>query len=270
MLDDSHRIHFSESELSLCFPALSSSCTIVQGVSMTESTKTEKKVATELKSLINKEGYGYIYDNAYDVYNILLDKKIDKNIASALLYALVCDIARENKDDIKGEIGRVLSLNEEMSTSICNIFSSLYGSRSLSGMKKKEYLGLEEFCSKEWEMCASGAATWEYKYGSKTDYSFSYYFTLKVSDRALVEKDLRKKLEKNPFMKAEDIASAYEEEISSIIADDFEDYCTCDDYYPPVVEDFDGNCAYDMKDYLPKHGLELVSDEYEYHESDIY
>lgn len=93
---------------------------------------------------------------------------------------------------------------------------------------------------------------------------------MKVADRALVEKDLGERLEKNPFMKAEDIADYYESEICSIIASDFENYCTDDDYYPPVVEDFSGNCSYDMEKYLPKHGLEFVSDDYECDESDIY
>lgn len=239
---------------------------------MGKYTKTEKKVVDVLNDLINKEGYDYIYDNAWNVYNILLEKKIDKSMASLLLYALVSGLARENRYDIRGDVWRVLSLNKEMSASICNIFSALYNNPSHSDIEMKAYQGLEEFCSKEWEMCPSSEGTSEDKYGFNTDYGIRYYLTVKVVDRASVERYIRRKLKKNPFMQAEDIVSYYESKVSAVIAPMVEACCSVSDERIILsMEDFiSRSCVYEMDDYFEYCGLKVLSRDYEYYESDFY
>ncbi len=239
---------------------------------MGKYTKTEKKVVDVLNDLINKEGYDYIYDNAWDVYNILLEKKIDKKMASLLLYALVLGLARENRYDIRGDVWRVLSLNKEMSASICNIFSSLYNNPSPSDIEMKAYQGLEEFCSKEWEMCPSAEGTSEDKYGFYTDYAIRYYLTVKVVDRASVERGIRSKLKKNPFMQAEDIVSYYESKASAVIAPMVEACCSTSEgrLLLSMEEYISRNCVHEMDDYFEYRGLKVLSRDYEYYESDFY
>lgn len=229
-----------------------------------------EKTVGILKEFISGKGYDYIYDSAYTVYKALIKKNVDRTIAAATLYALVADTARKNKSDIKKEVAGKLFLNKEMSSIVSDIFSFLYDSTALWEMKKEEYRGLEEFLSTKWEIKSEGKATWQYKSGIKTDYSYTYVMKICVKDRSLVEKDLKERLKENPFLKAEDIRSYYEDKIDSIIRDDFVDYCTCDDYYPPVVEDFPSNILYNMEKFLPAHGLEMVDDAYDYHESDFY
>lgn len=52
-------------------------------------------------------------------------------------------------------------------------------------------------------------------------------------------------------------------------ADDFDDYCTCDEYYEPVVEDFVGRIR-EIESMLEKYGLELIDDKYTYDETEYY
>lgn len=229
-----------------------------------------KKTVTILKDVISRKGYDYIYDNAQDVHRTLIEKGIDKSIADVTLYALAAGTARENKSNIAADVEEKLFLNEEGSAVVSDMFSSLYDRKAMSEMKKKEFKGLEAFLKGEWEMTSRGASTWQYTRGSKTDYSYKYNMTIRVADSTLVEKDLKDKLRENPFLKAEDIRSWYEEQIDGIISAEFEDYCTSDDYYPPVVEDFPGNIKYYMDKFLPQHGLEMIDDDYEWDESDIY
>ncbi len=229
-----------------------------------------KATVSILKNLISQKGYDYIYDNAHSVYKALLKKGIERRIADVTLYALVSETARDNKTNIREEVENKLFLNEEMTTVVSDMFSTLYDTKSLSKMKKEEFKGLEEFLKGEWEIKSSGEATWQYRRSTRTDYSYTYKMTIKVVDRALVEKDLKDKLRENPFLKAEDIRSYYENEIDGIICSEFEDYCTCDDYYPPVVEDFPGNIYYEMDKFLPEHGLERIDDDYAYYEGDFY
>ncbi len=229
-----------------------------------------KATVSILKNLISQKGYDYIYDNAHSVYKALLKKGIERRIADVTLYALVSETARDNKTNIREEVENKLFLNEEMTTVVSDMFSTLYDTKSLSKMKKEEFKGLEEFLKGEWEIKSSGEATWQYRRSTRTDYSYTYKMTIKVVDRALVEKDLKDKLRENPFLKAEDIRSYYENEIDGIICSEFEDYCTCDDYYPPVVEDFPDNIYYEMDKFLPEHGLERIDDDYAYYEGDFY
>lgn len=229
-----------------------------------------KATVSILKNLISQKGYDYIYDNAHSVYKALLKKGIERRIADVTLYALVSETARDNKTNIREEVENKLFLNEEMTTVVSDMFSTLYDTKSLSKMKKEEFKGLEEFLKGEWEIKSSGEATWQYRRSTRTDYSYTYKMTIKVVDRALVEKDLKDKLRENPFLKAEDIRSYYENEIDGIICGEFEDYCTCDDYYPPVVEDFPDNIHYEMDKFLPEHGLERIDDDYAYYEGDFY
>ena len=233
------------------------------------SSDTEKTVNI-LKDTISQKGYDYIYDKASDVHRVLIEKGIDKSIADVTLYALAAGIARGNKSNIRADTEEKLFLDREMSAVVSDMFSSLYDTKSLSEMKKEEFKGLEEFLKGEWEITSRGEATWQYTRGSRTDYSYTYSMTIRVVERKLVERDLQDKLRENPFLNAEDIRSYYEEEIHGIICSEFDDYCTSDDYYPPVVEDFPGNIHYYMKKFLPEHGLEMTGDDYECDESDIY
>lgn len=229
-----------------------------------------KKTADILKELTAGKGYDYIYDEAYSVHKTLIKRGIDKRTANVILYALLEEVGRDNKGDIEREVDEVLNLKKKKSSLVIEIFSSLYDEENIKKMKDDEYKGLEEFLSSSWQITSEGEATWQYKGGSKTDYSYRYTMTINVFDRNIVTKEIGEKLKKNPFLKAEEIRSYYEKEIDSIIREDFEDYCTCDDYYPPVVEDFYSNIEYDTTEYLPMHGLEMTDDEYECYEGDIY
>lgn len=229
-----------------------------------------KKTADILKELTAERGYDYIYDEAYSVHKTLIKRGIDKRTANVILYALLEEVGRGNKGDIEREVDEKLNLKKKKSSLIAEIFSALYDEENIKKMKDDEYKGLEEFISSSWQITSGGEATWQYKGGSKTDYSYTYTMTINVFDRDIVTKEMGEKLKKNPFLKAEEIRSYFEKEIDSIIMEDFEDYCTCDDYYPPVVEDFYSNIGYDMREYLPMHGLEMTDDEYECDEGDIY
>lgn len=229
-----------------------------------------ENTADILKKLVSQNGYDYVYESAYNVYKTLIKEKVDRDIANVMLYSLISGTARENKNDIKREIAKKLFLNSGMADVVSNIFSLLYEEKALSKMKEKEYKGLEEFLNGEWELTSEGEATWQYKGGSKTDYSYTYKITIHVSDKYKVKKELFYKLKKNPFLKAEDIRAYYEDKVDEIISGEFEEYCTSDDYYPPVVEDFDSTIDYVMEKFLPQHGLEMIGDEYDYDEGDIY
>lgn len=66
-----------------------------------------------------------------------------------------------------------------------------------------------------------------------------------------------KKLQiEDPEFSKEDLYLALEKSLRSMLDDEFEDYCTEDDYYQPVVEDFEAE-EY-IKDWAKERGLEII------------
>lgn len=93
--------------------------------------------------------------------------------------------------------------------------------------------------------------------------------TIRVSDPGKIEADQAKLLEENPFMSAEQIFELYDKQLSEELDSDFDEYCTCDDYYPPVVEDYDENYKHFIQEFCIKYGREMLDYECEGDTSDF-
>lgn len=114
---------------------------------MKEKDERSAKRISVLDAVIRTEGCEYIYEYAYNVYKTLLEKGIDRIDAATVLYAIVSDIGRGQKDDIKEQVTTSLLLGEECAELIYGVFSPLYDEESLSVMKGEEYTGINGFCS---------------------------------------------------------------------------------------------------------------------------
>jgi len=58
-------------------------------------------------------------------------------------------------------------------------------------------------------------------------------------------------------MKADAIRKIYVKSLKGYLDRELEEYCTCDDYYQPVVEDFE--LDYHLKDWSKKNGFKIIS-----------
>ena len=118
--------------------------------------------------------------------------------------------------------------------------------------------GLKNFCRKEWEFAWDGECEWRAGGGS-VDCFCNAKATVKVVNPQQVADDLKAMLAKNPLLSEKDIFEHYQDELSALLDSDFDDYCTSDDYYEPVVEDYSGNYEDVVKEFCQKHGMELMS-----------
>ena len=57
--------------------------------------------------------------------------------------------------------------------------------------------------------------------------------------------------------RANAIREIYVKNLKEYLDREFEEYCTCDDYYQPVVEDFE--LDYYLKDWCKKNGFKVIS-----------
>lgn len=217
----------------------------------------------KLKELVDKNGPDYLHDRPYETYQALIeaDLKVEK-MAGAILMALVRGIdknAVNNSTDSK-ELSELIQdeccFNKRMADQVAVVFLDLYSKDNVDEWKEKEMEGWKQFSGAELHVDWNGDAVWEVSNG----YVACHYnagIDLEPLEGIKPEKELARKLSKNPYMKLEEIQKFYQKSLTDYLDMEFEDYCTCDDYYQPVVEDFE--IEYHLKNWAGKHGFELIN-----------
>ena len=116
--------------------------------------------------------------------------------------------------------------------------------------------GLEQFriekLAVEWE----GFATWKVS-GGGVDCFYNAGIVLKPTKKLVINDELSKELKKNSFMKSDAIRKIYVKNLKAFLDHEFEEYCTCDDYYQPVVEDFELESY--VNDWCKNNGFKIIS-----------
>lgn len=220
-------------------------------------------VSDKLREIIGKKGYDYLADKPYKVFKELVDSgAADTKTAGAVFCFLVnrlpeSVIVGSDVGTLSSEIQEKCGLNQEMADTVAGIFLEVYSSENRDEWARSEMQGAREFLSESWTFSWEGLAYWDYGTGG-CDCHYNARIELMPTEESLSEKKIADKLRKNPFMSREDIRGYFEKSLKEYLDYAFEDYCTCDDYYAPVSEDFE--IEYDLEhEWCPKNGFELVS-----------
>lgn len=221
-----------------------------------------ENVAEKLKEIIDNNGPDYLSEEPYRVYKELLESKVtDRKMAGALLHLLVSGIS-ENVDpcddalNLSKRIQTACYFNKKMADRLAEIMLYLHSVENEKDWKEKDMAGLEEFRKEKLEVKWEGFATWSVSGGGVDGY-YNADIVLAPAKNLVIDKDLEKQLSKNRFMKTEAISDHYGKELIKYLDGEFEEYCTCDDYYQPVVEDFE--LEYYLKEWCKKNGFKIIS-----------
>ena len=104
--------------------------------------------------------------------------------------------------------------------------------------------------------CWKGFAVWDAGSGT-IDCHYEAEIVLKPEKAAAEDKKLQQMLGRNSFLTKEEIAEFFKKSLCRFLDDEFEEYCTAEDYYPPVVEDFE--IDYRVRDWCKKTGFKMLS-----------
>lgn len=224
---------------------------------------TMKNTVGKLKELIDKNGPAYLSDEPYLTYEELTAfDSTDVKTAGAIMLALVRGIDRDircndNPEALSIQIQEECCFNKKMADRLAEIFLALYSKDNEDEWKARELDGWTQFlktnCCFDW----NGFAVWQAGSGS-VDCHFEAVIALKPAESIKADEEkLAGALRDNPFITKGAIAEYYTKKISKYLDYEFEEYCTCDDYYQPVVEDFEiDDC---VKYWCKENGFELVS-----------
>ena len=223
---------------------------------------TDKLIIGKLKELIDKNGLDYLTDKPHSVYKELAEK--DQNnaiIAGAILMLLASGIWNgakliKDKDELSKKLQKDCCFNKKMSDRLAYIIQTLYSKDNKAEWKNRKGEGLEQFLAQEHTFRWEGFSVWDAGNGT-VDCFYDADVILKPTKEVKNNKELQKRLKKNPFILLEAIYNFFDEELCDYLNREFEEYCTCDDYYQPVVEDFE--LEYRVNEWCKKYGFEIVS-----------
>ena len=220
-------------------------------------------IVAGLKDIIDKNGPDYLEDEPYQVYIKLIEAgATDQKTAAALLHFLAIGLLNGTKCDdaelLSGIIRRECSLNKRMSDRLALILFSLYSDENRRNWKGKDREGLKQFLEEEFTCSWNGFAVWDEGNGT-VDCHYEAKIILTPTESIATDEELVSLLKKNPFMAKETIHDLFVRRLKGFLDYKFEEYCTEDDYYQPVVEDFGVNMDYALPKWCKVNGFELVS-----------
>lgn len=195
--------------------------------------KTEEKTVAKLREIIDSEGPAYLENEPYLVYKELVDSRAaDRKMAGAVLHALVSGSLNDAKNncsiqELSESVQKECCFIKSMADKIAQIFLLLYSPDNKTAWEEKDKEGLRQFLGDEFTFTWKGFSVWDAGNGT-VDCHYKAEIVLMPT-----------------------------ESIREYLDNKFEEYCTEDDYYQPVVEDFD--IDYRVSEWSKENGFEVVS-----------
>ena len=185
----------------------------------------------------------------------------EKKTAGAVMLLLTTDIMetldpKQDPATLSKQIQKECCFNKKMSDLLSDIVLLLHSDENEEDWKDKDVAGLERFRKEKLPVEWDGFSTWQVS-GGGVDCFYNAAMLLKPTAKLVINEELTKGLKKNPFMKTDAIRKIYVKNLKAYLDREFEEYCTCDDYYQPVVEDFELESY--VNDWCKKNGFKIIS-----------
>lgn len=225
-----------------------------------EEIKPIEDIVKVLKDVIDRNGPEYISDKPFQVYKKLLkSEEVDRRTVAALLHVFVSGLVPFNdKENLSLIIQTECSLNANMAERLSEILSMLYSAENRNEWNNRICEGLSQFLKEELSFNWEGFAVWDAGNGT-VDCHYKAKIILKPTDALAPDKELADLLAANPFTSQIVIHELFAKRLERYLDSDFENYCTCDDYYQPVVEDYGCNLESNLEHWCSKNGFEFIS-----------
>lgn len=212
-----------------------------------------------LTSTINEEGIDYLQWEPYKMYQRLVANGIDSSYAGLVLITLLAGAVestqRLDEEELSKFFQKECFLRKKAADQMTAMYKHLFSPDNLISWKNRENTGFEELCESTWEFEWEGSGRWE-RNGGHYDCSATVTVDVKVKDKDLALKALEKILLKNPFTDSDTLFELLQKKMEAALQEDFEEYIESDDYYPPVMEDYDAE--YGLNKCCQKLGLKIT------------
>lgn len=220
-----------------------------------------------LETFIHNNGPKSLEENPWEAYQALLKDGCTPALARLLLYSFVSGIPhlaeKTTGEDLTKQIQNTCGLMKKKALELSAIYESIYSTESQAARKEQTLAGFRALVQEDaLDLTWEGNTAW-HSGGGSVDCTCHGEFTVHVENEELLKKSFGEDLEKNPYLDEEALIDMLEEELDGTLDNDFEEYCTCDDYYEPYVEEYGVESGEDtLRKFCETHGLAL--DEYHF------
>ena len=216
-------------------------------------------IVKALKKIVDKKSLSHLKGEPYEVYRQLVDSYgMNQKDAASVLYVLLSGVKVDEKDgNLSDRIRRECGLLKDKADWLAEVFHALFSEEHRKEWKQKDKEGLKQFLAESFTCKWEGSAVWDAGNGT-VDCYFNAVVTLEPTKEVCKDEKLICLLQENPFSTKEDIHEHFAKRLEQYLDDQFENYCTCEDYYQPVVEDFECDLSYDLQKWAEKNGFEYV------------
>jgi len=221
-----------------------------------------EKAAEKLQEIVSREGWDYLTDFPWEVYRELLKTKAAKKAdAAIILMSLVTGVptaARKESDAKKlaVQIERKTGFKTPVAERLADLYELLCSPGNTEALNEKHEAGMRAFLSKDWQFSWDGEENWEFS-GGYLPCEYHAEILFRPIEEEIRKTEIQKRLDKNPYLTEEQIDEFFAERLAGILDREFREYVTEDDYYEPVVEDFEAETY--AKEWAEKNGFEMIS-----------
>lgn len=225
--------------------------------------KSVENIAARLKEMIGENGPDYLRNKPYEAYEKLLETKTaDRKTAGAILCFLVNGMLDDTPSGDDPElysrsIRKKCGFNKKVADQLAAIAFSLYSTDNKAQWKEMDRKGLSEFLREDFICTWKGYAVWDAGNGTVDCHYKAEIILGPTEEAAHKNEEFIELLNKNPFISKPEISKFFERELRKYLDYEFKYYCECDDYYQPVVEDFE--IEYNIKEWCDKNGFIFIN-----------
>lgn len=215
----------------------------------------QNKCIKRLKDIVFEFGPNYLNEKPFEVYEELLKiENVNRRLCSGILCVLVNGVIDYNDDfeDVKAlskKIQNSCDLNSKLSNILANIFSKLFSQENKKLFLETKDNNLNTFLKSELPILWDGYSVWHYP-GGYVECFYKGDMLLLPNKKVLKNKGFKTLMIENPYSSVKMIQEYFIRDVCKYLDNDFENYCTCEKYYVPTVEDyyFESNLEYWCKE----------------------
>ena len=230
-----------------------------------KTVKTDASVEA-LRQLIDKESIDKLKREPGTIYHRLSKNKSVGSYTARMIYmAMLADpiwfIEKNSSEPSKltEYIYRECGFRKAEAEKIADIFSQVFSQEHIAEWDSKKGEGFRELCSGELQIHVENENSAWHHGGVHVDCSFEAFVTFRIKEQRTARKALAGIIDTDPYVSSQKLTEYLEKQLQDELDADFEDYCTEDDYYPPVPEDYDDNFKeYVLKPFCEKYGLKCI------------
>ena len=226
-----------------------------------------EKVIKSFTALIDENGPEYPTKHPMELVKRLAEDCGEVPIVGTLYFVALNGIFTDamheyaTEEALAEDIQRKCSFNKAFAVELAGICMQVYSKQHLAGLKGKCGSSFEELCGlDEWAFSWNGETEW-HSGGGYVTCTGEGTASLKVRGRKKLEAAIAKLMPSYEYASVDQLEESISKELRKQLDDQFEEYCTEDDYYEPVAEDFE--FEYYLTDFCKDMGIEVIDTDYD-------